>query len=126
MLRQPSEVEAISAQESLINSTERIALRRILALPPNERTPQELVSVHRALQKAEFVAKLDVRIQEDLAKIVAYKQCEPCTTLFEEATNDSCDHCLLSLNISLQGDIAKCFYIIVSGSVAVRKRSGHA
>lgn len=84
MLRQQSEVEVISAQDSLISSTERVALKRVLACPAHQRTQQELLPVHRVLQKVEFVAKLDLNVQEDLANIVYYEHFEPFTTVFKE------------------------------------------
>lgn len=86
MLRQQSEVEVISAQESLISSTERVALKRVLACPAQHRSQQELLPVHRVLQKVEFVAKLDLKVQEDLANIVFYEHFEPFTTVFKEAS----------------------------------------
>ena len=120
MLRQQSEVEVISAQDSLISSTERVALKRVLACPAQQRTQQELLPVHRVLQKVEFVAKLDLKVQEDLANIVFYEHFEPFTTIFKEVSTTH----LLYLLTKAQGEIGRNFYIIVSGSLAVQKRAG--
>lgn len=89
MLRQTSEVEAISAQESLINASERVALKETLTLASNQRRRSDLLPVHRVLQKVEFVAKLNLKVQERLATIVHYEHFEPFSTICREVNTIS-------------------------------------
>ena len=121
MFRQPSEVESITAQETLVSPTERIALKRVLSYPVDQRTHAELLPVHRVLQKVEFVAKLELNVQEHLANIVFYEHYEPFTNIFVEVFSP---HEISLLYSWRQGEIGKNFYIIVSGSVAVQKQAG--
>ncbi|GMH37082.1 hypothetical protein BSKO_04955 [Bryopsis sp. KO-2023] len=97
------DIETTATPDSLVGPIERVALRKILSEPPKHRSSKELAPVYRLLQKIEFVAALDLKVQEELAKILNYEYYDPYTVVCK------------------QGDIGTEFYIIISGALSVKK-----
>lgn len=78
------ELDSSAIPDSLIGPVERASIRRVLNEPPKHRSPQELAPVYRLLQKIDFVAGLDLKVQEELAKIVKYAYYDPYTVVCKQ------------------------------------------
>lgn len=81
-----TELDSSEIQDSLIGPVERVTIRKVLNEPPKHRSPQELAPVYCLLQKIDFVAGLDLKVQEELAKIVKYAYYDPYTVVCKQVS----------------------------------------
>eukprot|EP00884_Botryococcus_braunii_P000342 jgi/Botrbrau1/10308/Bobra.0120s0021.1 len=99
----------ITAQtESLALPSETQLLLEVCEKEPGERAEWELVPLLRILEKISFTSTLDSSIQHGLAHYMRFLAVTHGTTMFS------------------QGDVGDLFYIILSGSVAVKVMAGDA
>lgn len=82
-----TELDTSAIPDSLIGPVERAAIMKVLSDPPQQRLTQELAPIFRLLQKIDFVAGLDLKVQEELAKIVNYVHYDPYTVVCKQVWN---------------------------------------
>lgn len=88
-------------------SPDLLALRRVLTLPTEERTPSLLASAVAALKRLPFFHEMDVDAVAALAKRVALRKLKAGTVLFE------------------QGSEGETMFVVIDGAVQIRVRRAH-